>query len=128
MKFKLLLDKLLLLLHFYLCLMNHVFYFSIFNDLGTFEILAYTKRNAQVPLKWEDSDPHLIPNAETVKLRSFSTGVFFRLYYSYARFIMLIQQLLIIISYSSCYFNYYIMFLFVHSNYGISLLFCFSVL
>lgn len=44
-------------------------------NLGTFEILVYTNRNAQVPIKWEDSDPRLIPNAETVKLRSFSTGV-----------------------------------------------------
>ena len=41
----------------------------------SFEILVYTNRNAEVPLKWEDSDPHFIPNAETVKLRSFSTNV-----------------------------------------------------
>ena len=35
----------------------------------------YTDKNAEVPLKWEDSDPRFIPNAETVKLRSFSTNV-----------------------------------------------------
>ena len=37
----------------------------------------YTNRNATVPLKWEDSDPRFIPNAETVKLRSFSTNVWY---------------------------------------------------
>ena len=45
------------------------------SKIGTFEILVYTNRDAEVPLKWEDSDPHFIPNAETVKLRSFSTSV-----------------------------------------------------
>ena len=45
------------------------------SKIGTFEILVYTNRDAEVPLKWEDSDPQFIPNAETVKLRSFSTSV-----------------------------------------------------
>ena len=43
---------------------------------GTFNILAYTDKNAQVPATWADSDPRLITrNAEQVKLRSFSTSV-----------------------------------------------------
>lgn len=53
---------------------NSVDFVMEFN-IGSFEILVYTNRNAEVPLKWEDSDPHFIPNAETVKLRSFSTNV-----------------------------------------------------
>ena len=43
--------------------------------LGSFEVLVYTNKDVEVPLKWEDSDPHFIPNAQTVKLRSFSTNV-----------------------------------------------------
>jgi mitotic spindle assembly checkpoint protein MAD2 len=42
----------------------------------TFNILAYTKTSADVPVSWQDSDAKLITkNAEQVKLRSFSTSV-----------------------------------------------------
>ena len=44
--------------------------------LGTFNILAYTDKDAVVPTEWVDSDPKYITrNAEQVKLRSFSTSV-----------------------------------------------------
>ncbi|KNB46008.1 hypothetical protein JH06_0434 [Blastocystis sp. subtype 4] len=52
-----------------------VTFLPLLDEPCTFEILVYTNRDAEVPLKWEDSDPHFIPNAETVKLRSFSTSV-----------------------------------------------------
>ncbi|KAI8805548.1 HORMA domain-containing protein [Cladochytrium replicatum] len=42
---------------------------------STFNILAYTQGNAEVPATWVDSDPRDIVNAERVRLRSFATGV-----------------------------------------------------
>ncbi len=42
---------------------------------GTFNLLIYADKNAQVPLEWIDSDPMHIANAEQVRLRSFSTGL-----------------------------------------------------
>jgi len=42
--------------------------------IGTFNVLAYTDKNAEVPQTWIDSDPKYIKfNQEQVKLRSFST-------------------------------------------------------
>ncbi|CAG8593908.1 6153_t:CDS:2 [Diversispora eburnea] len=43
-------------------------------DKCTFNILAYTDKDAEVPVEWGDSDPHIIENAEQVRLRSFSTN------------------------------------------------------
>lgn len=40
-----------------------------------FNILIYTDKDAEVPTEWIDSDPHMIKDAEQVKLRSFSTNV-----------------------------------------------------
>ena len=42
--------------------------------IGTFNVLVYTDLDAQVPTTWGDSHPHLIQNAEQVRLRNFSTG------------------------------------------------------
>ncbi|KAK8826378.1 hypothetical protein WA538_001516, partial [Blastocystis sp. DL] len=50
-------------------------FLPLLDEPCSFEILVYTDKNAEVPLKWEDSDPRFIPNAETVKLRSFSTNI-----------------------------------------------------
>ncbi|KAI8814506.1 putative mitotic spindle checkpoint protein [Cladochytrium replicatum] len=44
-------------------------------ERSTFNILAYTQGNAEVPATWGDSDPREIVNAERVRLRSFTTGV-----------------------------------------------------
>ncbi|KAI9225969.1 MAG: DNA-binding protein [Piptocephalis tieghemiana] len=42
----------------------------------SFNLLAYTNKDTEVPMGWVDSDPHLIQkNAEQVRLRSFSTQV-----------------------------------------------------
>ncbi|KAF9914034.1 Mitotic spindle checkpoint component mad2 [Lobosporangium transversale] len=40
---------------------------------GTWTILCQTEKDAEVPATWSDADPHLVHNAEQVKLRSFST-------------------------------------------------------
>ncbi|KAI9204272.1 DNA-binding protein [Polychytrium aggregatum] len=41
----------------------------------TFNVLAYTEKDAEVPTTWVDSDPKIIENAEQVRLRSFSTNI-----------------------------------------------------
>jgi hypothetical protein len=45
------------------------------HDAGTIDLLAYTDKENEVPLDWEESDPRYIANAADVKLRAFSTKV-----------------------------------------------------
>ncbi|KAI8850595.1 DNA-binding protein [Chytridium lagenaria] len=53
-----------------------VSFLPVLSDPCTFNVLAYTDKNAEVPATWEDSDGLLIAqHAEQVKLRSFSTSV-----------------------------------------------------
>ncbi|KND00473.1 uncharacterized protein SPPG_04789 [Spizellomyces punctatus DAOM BR117] len=53
-----------------------VSFLPMLEDPCTFNILAYTDKDAEVPAEWIDSDARLITkNAEQVKLRSFSTSV-----------------------------------------------------
>jgi mitotic spindle assembly checkpoint protein MAD2 len=54
---------------------SSVTFLPIFNDSTTFNILAYTDKDTDVPIDWCDSDPRIIQNACVVKLRSFGTGV-----------------------------------------------------
>jgi len=42
---------------------------------GSFDLLFYTDKNLEIPDKLQESSACLIPNAEQVKLRSFSTSV-----------------------------------------------------
>ena len=42
-------------------------------SLGSFNILAYTDLDSDVPATWEEGEAHFIPNAEVVKLKSFDT-------------------------------------------------------
>lgn len=44
-------------------------------NAGIFDVLAYTDKEAEVPLTWIDSDPKLIDNPQMVKLHSFDTKV-----------------------------------------------------
>jgi len=39
-----------------------------------FDVLVYTDKNEEVPLDWEESDPHFIALSKEVRLNSFSTG------------------------------------------------------
>jgi len=41
----------------------------------SFEILAYTDKDSQVPSLWQESAPKLISNSESVRLRSFDTKI-----------------------------------------------------
>ncbi|KAJ3010870.1 Mitotic spindle checkpoint component mad2 [Thoreauomyces humboldtii] len=53
-----------------------VSFLPMLDEPCTFNILAYTDKDAEVPAEWIDSDAKLIArNAEQVRLRSFSTSV-----------------------------------------------------
>mmetsp|Transcript_21008 Transcript_21008/g.44327 ORF Transcript_21008/g.44327 Transcript_21008/m.44327 type:complete len:228 (+) Transcript_21008:166-849(+) len=52
-----------------------VTFLPLLNEPCSFDLLVYTKKDAAVPSKWEDSDPCYIMNSQEVKLRSFTTSV-----------------------------------------------------
>ena len=52
-----------------------VTFLPLLNEPCSFDLLVYTKKEAVVPTKWEDSDPCYIMNSQEVKLRSFTTSV-----------------------------------------------------
>jgi len=54
-----------------------VTFLPMLEEACAFDLLVYADRDAQVPLTWEDSDPHHIAEGERadVKLRSFSTKI-----------------------------------------------------
>jgi mitotic spindle assembly checkpoint protein MAD2 len=51
-----------------------VTFLPLLGDACTIDLLAYTDREGDVPLEWEESDPRLIAGGEDVRLRSFSTA------------------------------------------------------
>jgi mitotic spindle assembly checkpoint protein MAD2 len=52
-----------------------VTFLPLLNEPCSFDLLVYTKKDAALPSKWEDSDPCYIMNSQEVKLRSFTTSV-----------------------------------------------------
>lgn len=52
-----------------------VTFLPLLSDSCTIDLLAYTDRDSEVPLEWEESDPRLISSAANVKLRSFATTI-----------------------------------------------------
>ena len=52
-----------------------VTFLPLLNEPCSFDLLVYTKKDAPLPSKWEDSDPCYIMNSQEVKLRSFKTSV-----------------------------------------------------
>jgi mitotic spindle assembly checkpoint protein MAD2 len=52
-----------------------VTFLPLLNEPCAFDLLVYTKKEAKVPNKWEDSDPCYIMNCNEVKLRSFTTSI-----------------------------------------------------
>jgi mitotic spindle assembly checkpoint protein MAD2 len=52
-----------------------VTFLPLLNDTCTIDLLAYTDRDSNVPLEWEESDARLIDGAANVKLRSFATSM-----------------------------------------------------
>ncbi|CAG8480324.1 822_t:CDS:2, partial [Funneliformis caledonium] len=51
-----------------------VTFLPVLDDECSFNVLAFTDKNAEVPAEWDDSDPLIIQNPEYVRLRSFSTN------------------------------------------------------
>eukprot|EP00249_Psilotum_nudum_P000841 c12987_g1_i2 orf=166-822(+) len=45
------------------------------NEQCTFDVLAYTDKDAMAPITWADSDAKMIKNSQVVKLHSFDTKV-----------------------------------------------------
>eukprot|EP00884_Botryococcus_braunii_P007424 jgi/Botrbrau1/16683/Bobra.0317s0001.1 len=52
-----------------------VTFLPLLSDTCTFELLAYTDADLEVPLEWEESTARLIPQAASVEMRSWATGV-----------------------------------------------------
>jgi len=52
-----------------------VTFLPLLNEPCSFNLLVYTKKDAVVPTKWEDSDPCYITNSQEVKLRTFTTSI-----------------------------------------------------
>lgn len=52
-----------------------VTFLPLLDEPCSFDLLVYTKKDAALPSKWEDSDPCYIMNSQEVKLRSFTTSV-----------------------------------------------------
>ncbi|CAG8501616.1 8176_t:CDS:2, partial [Ambispora leptoticha] len=55
-------------------IVSSVTFLPIYDEARTFNILAYTDKDVEVPNDWGDSHPHLIKEAELVKLLPFSTN------------------------------------------------------
>lgn len=52
-----------------------VFFRNGIINAGIFDVLAYTDKEAEVPITWVESDAKLIDNPQMVKLHSFDTKV-----------------------------------------------------
>ena len=52
-----------------------VTFLPMLDDKCTFDLLVYADKETQVPMTWEESDPKLIKNSQSVKLRSFTTSI-----------------------------------------------------
>lgn len=52
-----------------------VTFLPLLEDECSFDLIVYTKKDSETPQEWEESDARFVKNAETVKLRSFSTKV-----------------------------------------------------
>lgn len=52
-----------------------VSYLPLLDCICSFDILIHTIKDCEVPEKWNETMPVSIQNSQTVKLRSFSTGL-----------------------------------------------------
>ncbi|KAF1758936.1 hypothetical protein GCK72_015396 [Caenorhabditis remanei] len=52
-----------------------VSFLPLLEEPVSFDVLIYTGKDTQAPEDWTESEAHLIQDAETVQLRSFSTAV-----------------------------------------------------
>lgn len=51
-----------------------VTFLPLLDEPCSFDMLIYTKKDAETPAQWEESGPRIIPNNSQVQLRSFSTA------------------------------------------------------
>lgn len=51
-----------------------VTFLPLLDEPCSFDMLIYTKKDAETPALWEESGPRIIPNNTQVQLRNFSTG------------------------------------------------------
>lgn len=54
---------------------SSVAYLPLLDCLCSFDILIYTKDNVTLPAEWAEAEPANIKNAQSVKMRSFSTNL-----------------------------------------------------
>ncbi|XP_057303462.1 mitotic spindle assembly checkpoint protein MAD2A-like [Hydractinia symbiolongicarpus] len=54
-------------------IVSSVTFLPLIDELCSFNILAYTDKDSDVPATWEDGREHYISNSEEVKLKNFST-------------------------------------------------------
>lgn len=52
-----------------------VTFLPLLDEPCSFDMLIYTKKDAETPALWEESGPRIIPNNQEVTLRSFSTSL-----------------------------------------------------
>lgn len=52
-----------------------VSYLPLLDCICSFDVLIHTTSDSAVPEKWKETDDVVIQNSQTVKLRSFSTGL-----------------------------------------------------
>lgn len=52
-----------------------VTYLPLIDCICSFDVLIHTVKDCELPEKWNEADPVHIQNSQTVKLRSFSTGL-----------------------------------------------------
>ena len=52
-----------------------VSYLPLLDCICSFDILIHTLKDCPVPEQWDETSPVFIQNSQTVKLRSFSTGL-----------------------------------------------------
>ncbi|KAK1377359.1 mitotic spindle checkpoint protein MAD2 [Heracleum sosnowskyi] len=56
-------------------IISSITYLPCLDEPCIFDVLAYTDKEAEVPLTWVESDPKLIDNPQMVKLHSFDTKI-----------------------------------------------------
>ncbi|KAH8296759.1 hypothetical protein KR054_010940 [Drosophila jambulina] len=52
-----------------------VSYLPLLDCICTFDVMIHTLKNTELPAKWDETGAIVIQNAQTVQLRSFSTGL-----------------------------------------------------
>lgn len=54
---------------------SSIAYLPLLDCICSFDIQIYTKSNVALPAEWADAQPANVKNAQSVKMRSFSTNI-----------------------------------------------------